>query len=276
MVTVSSIINIESFISIITILILILCVCVYIHKRAGSSFSLINKVVSILYSGKNFNSNEINKIWEEREDVERFNATFNTRAENHQQIVDFYEWVNKLKLNFKMLTSLGRNLDMRRRKITKVRWFEIAVTGSLAPVMAFCSLFILAISFNNAALIQMKNHKDVGWFWINSNVAYSFQAPYEGETKWKIYKKSCEKGIKNTDIPEEFNKMICESFQNEERVLQINDLIESQHNLKFHALVIMLFAFYMYACTNESLRAKRARKMVYSRLIEYMMDKKTR
>lgn len=264
----SSIINIESFISIITILILMLCVCVYIHNRAGSSFSLINKVVSILYSGKNFHSKEINKIWKEREDVERFNVTFSTRAENHQQITEFYEWVEKLKLNFKMLTCLGRNLDMRRRKIKKVRWLEIAVTGLLAPLMALCSLFILAISFSNSSLIKMKSDKDdIGWFWINSNAAYSFKAPYESETKWRIYKKSCEKGLGNSDVPESFNKMICESFDSDERMLFINDLMDSQRSIKFHSLVIMLFAFYMFACTNESLRAKSARKMVFLRTV---------
>lgn len=163
---------------------------------------------------------------------------------------------------------------MRRRKITKVRWLEVAITGSLAPIMALCSLFILSLSFNNSALIQMKSHKDIGWFWINSNVAYAFQAPYEGDTKWKIYKKSCEKGLESSNVPERFNNMICESFENEERVSQINELIESQQNLKFHAVFIMFFAFYMYICTSESLRSKMARKMVYSRTIAYMLDKK--
>ncbi|MFQ2290595.1 DUF6216 family protein [Aeromonas enteropelogenes] len=271
----SSIVNIESFVSIVTVLIFLGCICFYIHRRSGSSFSLINKIVNFLYSGKKFHSEEIEIICKEREDVERFNAIFSTRAENKKQIIELYAWVNKFGLNFKMLTNLGGNLDMKRRKITKIGWFEIAFSGLLTPVMAILSLFILAISINNSALIKLNDDKDVGWFWINDKVAYSFQAPYESDsTKWKVYKKSCEKGVKNKSIPESFNNMLCESFDSEESLLYINDLIESQKMLKYHAFLIMFFALYMYSLTNQSLRAKKARKMVYARTVTYIKAKR--
>ncbi|HZG12288.1 MAG TPA: DUF6216 family protein [Kurthia gibsonii] len=270
-----SIVNIESFISIVTVIIFLGCICFYIHRRSGSSFSLINKLMNFLYTGKSFNSKEIGDIWHEREDIERFNAIFSTRAENKRQIIDFYKWVNKLDLNFKMLTNLGGNLDLKRRKITKVCWFEIALTGLLTSVMAVASLFILIISINNAALIKLNDQEDVGWFWINGKVAYSFQAPFESEsTKWKVYKRSCEKGIKNEDIPESFNKMLCESFSSEESMLYINDIIESQKILKYHAFLIMFFALYMYSTTNRSWRTKQVRKMVYARTVAYIRAKR--
>lgn len=269
-----SIVNIESFISIITVFVLVGCLCIYIHKRAGSSFSLINKVVNFLYSGKPFHSRRIERIWREREDVERFNTIFSTRAENVKQIDEFYTWVNKFQLNFKMLTNLGGNLDMKNRKITKVSWWVILPTGLLTPVMAVFSLFILAVSFNNSALIRLNDHKDAGWFWINDHVAYSFQTLFEATAKWKIYKKSCGKGEANKEVSGAFTKVLCESFNSEESVLYINDLIESQKTLKYHSFFIMLFTMYMYAFVSESLRAKKARKMVYIRMLSYMKANK--
>lgn len=266
-----SIINIESFISILTFIFFIGCVCFYIHRRSGSSFSLVNKVVSFLYSKQDFHSNSINIIWHEREDVERFNAIFSTRAENINQINEFYHWVNKLQLDFKMLTSLGGSLNMRRRKIAKMSWLEISFTGLLTPVMALASLFILLISLSNYALVKLDNYKDVGWFWINGDAAYSMQAPYESDsTRWKVYKTSCDKGEKNERISEAFNNMLCESFNSEESLIYINNLIESQKTLKYHAFLIMLFAFYMYLFTKQSLMTKKARKMVYSRTVIYI------
>lgn len=270
----SSLFNVESLVSIGTLIIFVVCICIYMHKRAGSSFSLINKVVNFLYSGKNFHSKSINKIWHEREDVERFNATFGTRAENKSQIDAFYNWVSKIELDFKALTNLGGSLDMKRRKIAKVCWVEIAFTGLLTPIMAIFSLFILVISINNFALVKRYDYNDVGWFWINGNEAYSFQAPYEGEsTKWKVYKRSCDKGIKINEIPESFNKMLCNSFNSEESMLYINELIESQKFLKYHAFLIMFFALYMYSLTKQSLRTQKARKMVYVRTVAYIRSK---
>lgn len=270
-----SIINIESFISILTFIFFVGCICFYIRRRSGSSFSLVNKVVSFLYSKQDFHSKTVNKIWHEREDVERFNAIFSTRAENINQINGFYLWVNKLQLDFKMLTALGGSLNMRRRKIAKMSWLEISFTGVLTPVMALASLFILLISLNNFALVKLDNYKDVGWFWINNDTAYSFQAPYEDDsTKWKVYKKSCENGVRNERIPEAFNNMLCESFNSEESLIHINNLIESQKILKYHAFLIMFFAFYMYSLTNQSLMTKKARKMVYARTVTYIRAKR--
>lgn len=270
-----SIINIESFISILTFIFFVGCICFYISKRSGSSFSFVNKVVSFLYSKQDFHSKTVNKIWHEREDVERFNAIFSTRAENINQINEFYLWVSKLQLDFKMLTTLGGSLNMRRRKIVKMSWFEISFTGLLTPVMAFASFFILLISLNNYALIKLDNYKDIGWFWINGDSAYSLQAPYEDKsTRWKVYKTSCNKGEKNERISEAFNKMLCESFNSEESLTYINNLIESQKTLKYHAFLIMFFAFYMYSLTKQSLMTKKARQMVYARTVSYLRAKR--
>lgn len=270
-----SIINIESFISILTFIFFVGCICFYISKRSGSSFSFVNKVVSFLYSKQDFHSKTVNKIWHEREDVERFNAIFSTRAENINQINEFYLWVSKLQFDFKMLTTLGGSLNMRRRKIVKMSWFEISFTGLLTPVMAFASFFILLISLNNYALIKLDNYKDIGWFWINGDSAYSLQAPYEDKsTRWKVYKTSCNKGEKNERISEAFNKMLCESFNSEESLTYINNLIESQKTLKYHAFLIMLFAFYMYSLTKQSLMTKKARQMVYARTVSYLRAKR--
>lgn len=270
-----SIINIESFISILTFVFFVGCICFYISKRSGSSFSFVNKVVSFLYSKQDFHSKTVNKIWHEREDVERFNAIFSTRAENINQINEFYLWANKLQLDFKMLTTLGGSLNMRRRKIVKMSWFEISFTGLLTPVMAFASFFILLISLNNYALIKLDNYKDIGWFWINGDAAYSLQAPYEDKsTRWKVYKTSCNKGEKNEHISEAFNNMLCESFNSEESLTYINNLIESQKTLKYHALLIMFFAFYMYSLTKQSLMTKKARQMVYARTVSYLRAKR--
>lgn len=270
-----SIINIESFISILTFVFFVGCICFYISKRSGSSFSFVNKVVSFLYSKQDFHSKTVNKIWQEREDVERFNAIFSTRAENINQINEFYLWVNKLQLDFKMLTTLGGSLNMRRRKIVKMSWLEISFTGLLTPVMAFASFFILLISLNNYALIKLDNYKEIGWFWISGDAAYSLQAPYEDKsTRWKVYKTSCNKGEKNERISEAFNNMLCESFNSEESLTYINNLIESQKTLKYHAFLIMFFALYMFSLTKQSLMTKKARQMVYSRTVSYLRAKR--
>lgn len=86
---------------------------VFIWKRAGSAYSLLNRLWELCLGGKTFHDGKINAYFNERNDVERFNVLFNVGARNKEEIKSLINWTKK------------KNIDIRHVTAAK-GWFEIS------------------------------------------------------------------------------------------------------------------------------------------------------
>lgn len=103
---------------------------IWFRLRAGTSYGLLNRLYAIVLGGKEFHDNAVTEFWNERKDIERFNALFNTRAKSLQEVNLFIKWIEKNDLDLRKLTKLNDLFDMEKREVKK---------GSYGPASAFFS-----------------------------------------------------------------------------------------------------------------------------------------
>ncbi|MGV2842348.1 DUF6216 family protein [Aeromonas hydrophila] len=271
---ISSIFNVESFISIATLLIIVALLMFYISNRAGSSFGIINKLINVLFSSKGFHSEKINYIWQEREDIERFNALFNTRAIDINQIISFDEWVKKYRLDLKAITRIGSFFEIKRKKIKRVPWYLISAFGAGTIFFFFVALFSFMLTVSNAALIKINKYEDVGWFWINSEQATSFKKPFEEGYKWKITKESCTEEPSYKNLPKEFVNELCYTFKDKQSLEFIAELISQQNKMLTPTIILVGVAIFLFSGTNKSISANTAREMIHRNIVTYRRNRK--
>nr|WP_027311662.1 DUF6216 family protein [Balneatrix alpica] len=68
---------------------------IWFRLRAGTSYGLLNRLYAIVIGGKEFHDSSVAEYWNERKDVERFNALFNTRAKSLKDIQRFRLWIER-------------------------------------------------------------------------------------------------------------------------------------------------------------------------------------
>jgi len=272
-----SIFNIESFISIMTILVIITSLVIFISKRAGSSFGIINKLINFIFSSKGFHSEKINSIWQEREDIERFNALFNTRALSVNNIFAFDEWIKKYSIDLKKVAGLGGGFDIKKNKIKKSPWYVISFIGGISLFLFSITCFSFMLTISNAALIKMNKFDDVGWFWINNERAYAAQNPFMEGLEWKITKDSCEKkSNEDVKLPREFIDSICESFSEKETLDFIAELISTQNKMLIPTIMLAAFTVYIFSEANKAVLANIAREMVLNSIVAYRRNRNSK
>lgn len=272
-----SIFNVESFISIISVAVIIALIVFYISKRAGSSFGIINKLINIIFSSKEFHSDRINDIWHEREDIERFNALFNTRAANFNHIIAFDKWIKKYDLDLKSITNLGLFFDIKRKKIKKSPWYVISVFVGLTLFFFSISSFSFILTVSSSALIKLNKFDDVGWLWINSERAYAAQNPFKEGYEWRITKDSCKRD-NNADVklPKDFVDTICASFVEKEALDFFAELISNQNKMLFPTIMLVAFTIYIFSASNQAVLANLAREVVRNNIVAYRRNRKTK
>lgn len=271
---ISLIFNVESFISIATILIVLVSLIIFISNRAGSSFGIINRLINVVFSSKEFHSKKINDIWQEREDIERFNALFNTRAIDVNQIIYFYEWLKKYRLDLKVISNIGFCFDIKRVKVIRVPWYIISLYGAGALFFIFVTLFSFMLTVSNAALIKKNKYDGVGWFWINSEQAMPFKNPFKEGYNWKITKESCNENLNYGNLPKEFVSEICYSFKDKQFLDFIADLISQQNKMLIPTLFLAGVAAFILSGMKKYILANAARQMIHRHIVSFRRNRK--
>ncbi|HDS4800151.1 TPA: hypothetical protein QH081_004737, partial [Klebsiella pneumoniae] len=167
---------------------------VFIWKRAGSAYSLLNRLWEFCLGGKTFHDGKINAYFNERNDVERFNVLFNVGAKNKEEIKSLINWTKK------------KNIDIRHVTAAK-GWFEISTLKAIKPLFianvgVFVSCVLTMLLLSNFMLLALKPSAlvrlgdDKSWVWINDHIAESSiwtnnYLPLNW-TEWKLDKKQCE------------------------------------------------------------------------------------
>lgn len=123
-------------------LLAVLLLAFYFHRRAGSSYGILNRVYALLMGGGDFYNEEIGRFWKERRDIERFNALFNVGAKSIGEIFEFKSWVEKFDIDVRLVTSLRKRIDLERMQVVKVKCWQ-------PPAFIFILLcfFVVAMFF---------------------------------------------------------------------------------------------------------------------------------
>lgn len=236
---------------------------VFIWKRAGSAYSLLNRLWEFCLGGKTFHDGKINAYFNERNDVERFNVLFNVGARNKEEIKSLINWTKK------------KNIDIRHVTAAK-GWFEISTLKAIKPLFianvgVFFSCVLTMLLLSNFMLLALKPSAlvrlgdDKSWVWINDHIAESSiwtnnYLPLNW-TEWKLDKKQCEsEDFDKTVFSEKAGisvrsvDRICENFSSGSLSDTINNIIKIKNWHGFWLFTpssLRLFAFL--ACYAEVL-----------------------
>ncbi len=238
---------------------------IWFRLRAGTSYGLLNRLYAIVIGGKEFHDNAVTEFWNERKDIERFNALFNTRAKSLQEVNLFIKWIEKNDLDLRKLTKLNDLFDMEKREVKK---------GSYGPASAFFfiiglilfvpSAYLVEIGMTNAALIKFNNESQ--WMWLSHNAAYSTTYnPFRDRAKdWRLTAETCSQKPFDTESLAAQAKLkpgnitnICESFTNARDIQRIDEIINNQKSFVWLALGLLLLCLY---ALNAALRLNAAKQ----------------
>jgi len=76
-----------------------LLLAMYFHKRSGTSYGLFSRLYALLIGGSDFTDSSLSEFWNDRKDIERFNALFGLKAHSLHDIHLFNKWIEAYNLD---------------------------------------------------------------------------------------------------------------------------------------------------------------------------------
>lgn len=256
------------------IIILTSFAAVWFHLRAGTSYGLLNRLYAIVIGGKEFHDDSVTEFWNERKDIERFNALFNIRAKSLKEINRFIKWLNINDLDLRKLANLNDLFDMEKMEVKKGPYF-IATHLLLCATLFFAllSTFLVNLAGKDAALVKFSD--EAQWIWLNHDAAYStnYNPFRDNAQNWRLTVKTCSQAPLNPESlskrtqlkPENINN-ICESFSNKEDIQRVTEIIESQTSFVWLALVFTLLSIYLFKVALQMNTARKANDYLKKKL----------
>ncbi|WOE84857.1 DUF6216 family protein [Aeromonas veronii] len=242
---------------------LTVCTVIWFRLRTGTSYGLLNRLYAIVIGGGAFHDNSVTDFWHERQDVERFNALFNTRAKSLKEVNQFIKWIERNDLDIQKLANLNELFDMEKREVKKGCYCITTIFFSIIVFLfGIASLCLFGLSVKNAALIKFND--ETQWMWVNHDAAYSvtFNPIYEQGQDWRLTADTCTKTKIDTESLSAQTKLkpenilnICESFTNEKDKKFIDNVIKNQKSFIWPALSLLLLGLYSF---NSALQMKSA------------------
>ncbi len=259
----------------------ILALVFYFHRRAGSSYGFFNRIYALVMGGGEFYDEEISRFWKERRDVERFNALFNVGAKSVSEIVRFKSWVERFRIDVRLIANLRGRVDLEKMRVVKVSWWESPVLLSILILFTVVFLFFLSIAASNSALLKFNDEGQ--WLWLDHEKAYSTRLHdlFSGGDEWEITKSECEQaegdygGLLFDSGPNEKSVgFICNSFFDEEQSSEVEDTIKEQRFFFAPAAASFLFMLIPYLELMAISRAVCARRHIANKYKKYKNHKK--
>lgn len=162
-----------NIISTIIILIIILISPCYFIKRTGSSFSLLHKTSFLIL--KNFKKTLRNDLINEILEIERFNFLYHKNAISLEQKNNFENWIRKYSLDFRLITKVGKLLDMESLKLKshkKEYAISIIVFLLFSLITLASSPILISLINKDSVLLKFENSS---WFWISQYEAKQYK-----------------------------------------------------------------------------------------------------
>lgn len=251
----------------------VIALYLFFHFRAGSSYGFINRLYAMLIGGSEFHQDSVANFWRERKDVERFNALFKTNAKSLHDIQKFISWIENNELDLRKFTGLQDWFDFEKRKVKKMKAWQLTTPFAFALLAYFSSMPIIKIASADAALIKLNDEKQ--WMWVNhTEVRSSSINPFRDKNKdWILKESACskmefdtEKVAKSIQLKKKSINIICESFSNADDAEVIDGIITDQKMLWPVAIALWLFALCSFTIAVRRANATHARPYLLNKL----------
>jgi len=223
---------------------------IFFQMRSGSSYSLVNRLYALLIGGTEFSDAKLKKFWEERTDIERFNALFHMQAKTIKEIHWFQKRVQKNELSMQFFSKMRGGFDSQRRKIKKLKPWVWLIPGIIFLLVVLPIQPYLFIASSDAAIIKLKNESQ--WMSLNKDRAasVSLYPPATMGKEWRFDKSDCasiglstlaeKSGFKEGSI-----KTICSSFENKESLEYFEQVVNDQKNFWYISILYILVAMFL-------------------------------
>ena len=249
--------------------------CCFI-QRTGSSFSLLHKISFLIL--KNFKKTKCDDFINEILDIERFNFLYNKNAISLEQKNKFENWIRKYSLDFRLITKVGKLLDMESLKLKRYKKkhvLSIILLFSLSSLITLVSSPILISLINkDSVLLKFENSS---WFWINQYEAKQYKFLDQEKNIWVITPETCQKNVIISEdiLSQEYQKIICNAFTDQDDIRYISKSIKNQKYssifLTILLLVIILFSYKEMSKLDSNFKC---RKMIFQKIKKYRKNRK--
>lgn len=252
-------------------------VAAYFQFRSGSSFGVVNRLYALLNGGSDFHDPKLQQFWQDRKDIERFNALFHMKAKTVQEIQWFQNRVRKNKLDVKLFARMRGGFDSQRRKVKKIFPWLLAIPGLLLIGTVTALLPIYLVASSDGAILKLKG--ETQWITIQDNSFSSFSYfEYPGDKDWMFKASACQslnkpELVTRTGLAESSITSICASFDSYESFLYFNKVLKGQE-LFWYLLLLYIFISVLIARQITSvIHTIRARSKLYEALIKARRDR---
>lgn len=232
--------------------------------RTNSFFSLLYRLVILLFGKPKSNLDLINDIVE----VERFNFLYKKDAVSIKQKEKFEKWIRDYELDFKLITSVGKYFDIDTlmiKKTSKIKSFILYLVNTfcliiLLPIFIFSSAFLVG----DFAMLSFKSNDKI--FLMNTNEAKGFSL-FDTENVWFVDSKVCENKTSVVNLSGEELSIVCDIFSDKDDVEYIDRLIHKQRLfLTVPWVISMFFILFLFNDMNRLINRSVCRKMIYRKI----------
>lgn len=264
-----------NIISTIIILIIILISPCYFIKRTGSSFSLLHKTSFLIL--KNFKKTLRNDLINEILEIERFNFLYHKNAISLEQKNKFENWIRKYSLDFRLITKVGKLLDMESLKL-KSHKKEYAVSIIVFLLFSLITLasspILISLINKDSVLLKFENSS---WFWINQYEAKQYKFLDQEKNIWVITPETCQKNIVISEdiLSQEYQKIICNAFTDQDDIRYISKSIKNQkYSSIFLTTLLLIIISFSYKEMSKLDNNFKCRKMIFQKIKKYRKNRK--
>lgn len=264
-----------NIISTIIILIIILISPCYFIKRTGSSFSLLHKTSFLIL--KNFKKTLRNDLINEILEIERFNFLYHKNAISLEQKNKFENWIRKYSLDFRLITKVGKLLDMESLKL-KSHKKEYAVSIIIFLLFSLITLasspILISLINKDSVLLKFENSS---WFWINQYEAKQYKFLDQEKNIWVITPETCQKNIVISEdiLSQEYQKIICNAFTDQDDIRYISKSIKNQkYSSIFLTTLLLIIISFSYKEMSKLDNNFKCRKMIFQKIKKYRKNRK--
>ena len=264
-----------NIISTIIILIIILISPCYFIKRTGSSFSLLHKTSFLIL--KNFKKTLRNDLINEILEIERFNFLYHKNAISLEQKNKFENWIRKYSLDFRLITKVGKLLDMESLKLKshKKEYAISIIVFLLSSLITLASSPILISLINKDSLLL--KFENSSWFWINQYEAKQYKFLDQEKNIWVITPETCQKNIIISEdiLSQEYQKIICNAFTDQDDIRYISKSIKNQkYSSIFLTTLLLIIISFSYKEMSKLDNNFKCRKMIFQKIKKYRKNRK--
>lgn len=248
----------------------------FFQMRSGSSYGLLNRLYGIVIGGNEFSDAKLKSFWEERTDVERFNALFHMQAKSLKEIHWFQQRIRKNELDIKFFTQMRGGFDFQLRKVKKRSpeffYSSISALGIILILVILAIQTLLFIASSDGAVLKLKGEDQ--WMSINKNgfSSTSLFLPAEMGKEWAFNKSACtslgiDSLIEKTSLQKSSVERICNSFEHYESLIYFEKTIKDQKLFWYIGALYVFVSVILGRLIFSMIHTYRGREKLYNDLI---------